>query len=89
MQPRHEPSDWSVLSGLLRAARGEGWQVVFHATRIEIHQAGSAPGVVMLPARLLREAREAGWQVARAPRSPGLILTHQAVLQRVDLVLGG
>ena len=89
MQAYPEPSDWSVLSSLLRGAQREGWRVAFLAGRVEIVRAAVAPNVVTLPGPWLREARAAGWQVARAAGGVSLALRHPAVRQHVELRLVG
>jgi hypothetical protein len=102
MQLAFDGTDWSVLSHLLRCAQRDGWRIRFHPDSVEISSARPAPsGVVVLPAALLRVAREAGWQVGRqaaADRGGGgggapaaqasLALRHPSVHQRVRLVLG-
>ena len=45
----------------------------------------AARGVVVLPAKLLGHAREAGWRVARQPQ--GFELRHPAVRHRIEVRL--
>jgi len=87
MRPALDPTDWTVLSHLLRLAQHGGWQVAFHGARVEIAPAWAPAGVVALPARLLREARAAGWQAVRGESAPGLTLRHPAVRQPVRLLV--
>jgi hypothetical protein len=82
-----EPSDWRVLSELLRFARRDGWQIAFLVGRVEITRAAALPGVVTFPGAILGEARQAGWSIGRAPQRTTLVLRHPAVHQRVDLIL--
>ncbi len=100
MQLAFDGTDWSVLSHLLRCAQRDGWRIRFHPDSVEISSARPAPsGVIVLPAALLRLAREAGWQVVGRqpdrggaggpPPAAALALRHPSVHQRVRIVLGG
>jgi hypothetical protein len=88
MRPAFDHTGWSVLSHLLRCAQQEGWQVAFHPGRVEIAGPAHPPGIVTLPAALLRSAREAGW-TARPTQPAALALRHPAVRENVDLLIGG
>ncbi|GGC59162.1 hypothetical protein GCM10011504_41740 [Siccirubricoccus deserti] len=85
MIPALYRTDWSVLSTLLRLAQREGWWVEFTADHILVRSRRCGLGVVMLPARLLRQAREHGWQ--RVVRPDEITLRHPAVRQGVTLRL--
>lgn len=86
MRPAPDPTDWSVLSQLLRLAQRAGWQVAFQGGCVEIAPVWVEPGITALPARLLREARQAGWQVGRGEPARGLVLRHPAVREPVRLL---
>jgi hypothetical protein len=86
MIPAADPTDWSILSTLLRLAQREGWWVEFAADRILVRSRAHRLGAVMLPARLLWQAREHGWQ--RVVRPDEIALRHPAVRQSVTLRLG-
>lgn len=86
MRPAFDPTDWTVLSHLLRLAQRAGWQVAFHGAQVEIAPVWVAPGIVALPARLLREARQAGWQLGRGEPASALMLRHPAVREPVRLL---
>jgi hypothetical protein len=85
MIPAFDRTDWAVLSTLLRLAQREGWWVEFAADRILVRSRRRSVGAVMLPARLLRQAREQGWQ--RVVRPDEIALRHPAVRQGVTLRL--
>jgi hypothetical protein len=87
MIPALNRTDWSVLSTLLRLAQRDGWWVEFAADRILVRSRRRSLGAVMLPARLLRQAREHGWQ--RVVRPDEIALRHPAVRQGVTLRLSG
>jgi hypothetical protein len=87
MIPALDRTDWSVLSTLLRLAQREGWWVEFAADRILVRSRNRGLGTVMLPARLVHQAREHGWQ--RVVRPDEIALHHPAVRQAVTLRLAG
>ena len=89
MEAYPDPSDWRVLSELLRFARRDGWQVAFLLGRVEISRAAALPGVVTFPGAILGAARQAGWSIGRAARCTNLVLRHPAVHQRVEVILMG
>lgn len=90
MQLAFDGTDWSVLSHLLRCAQRVGWRIRFLPDGVEIASPQASGDVIVLPAALLRLAREAGWQVARPePGGRGMALRHPSVHQRVRLRLGG
>lgn len=80
-------TDWSILSTLLRLAQREGWRVAFEADRVLVAVRWPAPGVLTLPARLMRHARAAGWHAAFRPGA--IALSHPAVRHRVEVSLRG
>jgi hypothetical protein len=86
MQPAFDRTDWSILSTLLRLAQRDGWRVEFAGERILVSSRRGPTGVVMLPAALVRHARETGWQAA--VRRGEIALRHPAVRQGVTLRLG-
>jgi hypothetical protein len=83
MDPALQRTDWSVLSTLLRLAQTEGWRVAFEPDQVLVAARNQRPGVVALPARLMRHARAAGWQAVVRPKEIGL--RHPAVRQPVTL----
>lgn len=86
MQPAFDRTDWSVLSSLLRLAQREGWRVEFAPDRILVSSRQATEGILVLPASLVRHARDGGWQMAM--RSGEIALRHPAVRQGVTLRLG-
>ena len=78
-------ADWSLLSALLRLAQRDGWGVSFRNGVVLVVPRHAARGVVVLPAKLLGHAREAGWRVARRPQ--GFELRHPAVRNRIEVRL--
>ncbi|WP_135465674.1 hypothetical protein [Crenalkalicoccus roseus] len=86
MQLVVEPTDWAILSNLLRRAEQEGWRIAFRGDGIEITSPRAGGGVLALPAALLRHARAEGWHVCRKPCA--MALRHPAVRQAVHLRLG-
>jgi hypothetical protein len=85
MQPALERTDWSVLSTLLRIAQRDGWRVEFAPDRILVSSRRALPGVVPLPALLVRHARSCGWQMA--VRRGEIGLRHPSVRQGITLRL--
>ena len=78
-------TDWSLLSALLRLAQRDGWGVSFRNGVVLVAHRSAPRGVVVLPAKLLGHAREAGWRVAR--RQQGFELRHPAVRNRIEVRL--
>ncbi len=78
-------TDWSLLSRLLRLAHRDGWNVSFGRGSVLVVPQRAACGVLVVPATLLRHAREAGWRVAR--RAGGFELQHPAVRHRIEVRL--
>lgn len=85
MQHAFRPTDWSVLSTLLRLAQREGWRVEFAGQDIFMSSRWAIPGATVLPAVLVGQARAAGWRTVA--REGGLTLRHPAVRQQVSLRL--
>lgn len=81
----HPRTDWSLLSALLRIAQREGWGVSFSNGRVLVAHGRAALGVVVLPAALLKHARDNGWRAARRPG--GFELSHPRVRHRIELRL--
>lgn len=78
-------TDWSLLSAVLRLAQRDGWDVSFGSGVVFVAHRRAAEGVVVLPAALMRHAREAGWRAKRAPN--GFELRHVAVRHRIEVRL--
>ncbi len=78
-------TDWSLLSKMLRLAQSDGWDIEFGNDRVLVAHRHARRGVVVLPASLLRHAREEGWRVVRRPS--GFELHHPAVRQPVEVSL--
>ncbi len=78
-------TDWSRLSTLLRHAQRDGWNISFGNGLVLVVHRRASRGVVVLPAALLGQAREAGWRVARRPG--GFDLSHPAVRHRIQVRL--
>lgn len=81
----HMRTDWSLLSALLRLAQREGWGVSFSNGRVLVAHRRAGGAVVVLPAALLKHARENGWRAARRPA--GFELSHPLVRHRIELSL--
>ena len=79
-------TDWALLSALLRRAQRDGWNVTFkNGSVLVVPRQSPAPGVAVLPAALLGQARATGWSVSR--REGGFELRHPAVRHRIEVRL--